>query len=32
MEDYHAVSARFVTDEGFARGLAYRPEPTDVFI
>ena len=32
MEDYHAVSARFVTDEGFARGLAYRPDPTDVFI
>ncbi|QYX57630.1 sulfotransferase domain-containing protein [Roseovarius sp. SCSIO 43702] len=32
MAEYKAASARFATAEGRARGLAYRPDPTDVFI
>jgi len=32
LDEMKAISARFATDTGWARGLAYRPDPTDVFI
>lgn len=32
MEEFLAASDRFSTDEGVAKGLAYRPDPTDIFI
>lgn len=32
MEEYLAATARFMTDESFAKGLAYQPAPTDIFV
>ena len=32
IQGYLAVSAKFMTEEGMARGLAYQPDPTDIFI
>ncbi|MEO1139496.1 MAG: sulfotransferase domain-containing protein [Pseudomonadota bacterium] len=32
IDEMRAQTAAFVTDESYARGLAYQPDPTDIFI
>jgi hypothetical protein len=32
IEGYREISSRFISEEGYALGLAYRPDPTDIFI
>ncbi|MEO1140599.1 MAG: sulfotransferase domain-containing protein [Pseudomonadota bacterium] len=32
IEQMQAQTAAFVTEEGYAKGVAYRPDPTDIFI
>ena len=32
IEEYLDVSSKFGTEEGFEKGLAFQPEPTDIFV